>query len=117
MVYVVLQSAAVRVLTFISPREVYALGVAIRFGLHLHPESLPLYIVQNLFVVLSPCGFIAGEYVLLGRLAIWLKADQHMLVPPRKITLVFVLSDVSTFFIQVCRPPSFEGAASLISGC
>ena len=72
-----------------------------RFGLHLHPESHSLYILEYLFVVLSPCGFIATEYVLLGRLARWLKASQHVLIPPNRITLVFVLSDVSTFLIQV----------------
>ena len=81
--------------------EAYALGIAFRFGLHLHPESHSLYILEYLFVVLSPCGFIAAEYVLLGRLARWLKASQHVLIPPNRITLVFVLSDVSTFLIQV----------------
>lgn len=71
-----------------------------RFGLHAQPESNGIYIVEYLFVTLSPCGFIAAEYVLLGHLARWLKAGQHMLIPPQKITLVFVLSDVTTFLIQ-----------------
>ena len=32
---------------------VFALGISIRFGLHLHPDSQGLYIVEYLFVVLS----------------------------------------------------------------
>ncbi|KAI0092852.1 RTA1-domain-containing protein [Irpex rosettiformis] len=78
----------------------YALGIAIRFGLSRHPDSSGLYIVEYLFVTLSPCGFIAAEYVLLGRLVRWLGGDRHMLIRPQRITLVFVISDVTTFLIQ-----------------
>ncbi|KAL4251780.1 hypothetical protein ABKN59_004600 [Abortiporus biennis] len=56
--------------------------------------------IEQLFIVLSPCGFIAGNYILLGRLAMWLKCGQYMLVPAEKITKFFVLSDVFTFGIQ-----------------
>ena len=73
--------------------------------MHMHPESSGIYIVEYLFVTLSPCGFIAAEYVLLGRIARWLKANSHMLIPPQKITLVFVMSDVTTFLIQVRGVP------------
>ncbi|KAF7301840.1 RTA1-domain-containing protein [Mycena indigotica] len=78
----------------------FALGIATRFGLHKNPESRGLYIVEYLFVVLSPCAFIAAEYVLLGRLAAYLRCDSHLLVSPRRITLVFILSDIITFLIQ-----------------
>lgn len=57
--------------------------------------------MQYLFVTLSPCGFIAAEYVLLGRMAKWLGGDRHLLIRPQRITLAFVLSDVTTFLIQV----------------
>ncbi|KAJ7068463.1 RTA1-like protein [Mycena amicta] len=78
----------------------FALGIATRFGLHKNPESKGLYIVEYLFVVLSPCAFIASEYVLLGRLAAYLRCDSHLLVRPRRITLVFISSDITTFLIQ-----------------
>ncbi|PSS05419.1 hypothetical protein PHLCEN_2v3908 [Hermanssonia centrifuga] len=87
-------------LAMVIAEYTYAVGIATRFGLHYNPESNGLYIVEYLFVTLSPCGFIAAEYVMLGRMARWLKADQHMLIPPQKITLVFVLSDVTTFLVQ-----------------
>jgi hypothetical protein len=81
---------------------VFALGIAMRFGLHTMPESKGLYIVEYLFVVLSPCAFIAANYVLLGRLARHLDCSQYLLVPARRITIVFISSDISTFLIQVC---------------
>jgi len=78
----------------------FALGISIRFGLHIHPQSKGLYIVEYLFIVLSPCAFIAADYVLLGRLAKHLNADKHLLVTSRRITTVFVSSDITTFLIQ-----------------
>jgi len=78
----------------------FALGLATRFGMHVHPESKGIYIAEYLFTVLSPCAFIAAEYVLLGRLARYLEADRHLLVNPRRITIVFISSDITTFLIQ-----------------
>ncbi|KAH8091067.1 RTA1-like protein [Cristinia sonorae] len=78
----------------------FAVGLGLRFGLHAQPESKGIYIAEYLFVVLSPCGFIAANYVLLGRLSGWMKGDAHLWINPRRITLVFVLSDVVTFLIQ-----------------
>ncbi|KAF8961458.1 RTA1 like protein-domain-containing protein [Flammula alnicola] len=79
----------------------FAFGIGTRFGLHIHPQSLGIYIVGNTFVVLSPCAFIAADYVLLGRLARHLDADKHLLfVSSRRLTFAFVMSDLVTFFIQ-----------------
>jgi len=78
----------------------FAVGLGLRFGLHAQPESKGIYIAEYLFVVLSPCGFIAANYVLLGRISRWLRGDDHLWISPRRITLVFVISDVVTFLIQ-----------------
>ncbi|PPQ98523.1 hypothetical protein CVT24_004014 [Panaeolus cyanescens] len=78
----------------------FTLGLSFRFGLHVHPQSKGIYIVEYLFVVLSPCAFIAADYVLLGRLAKHLEADAYLLVNSRRITIVFISSDVTTFLIQ-----------------
>ncbi|KAI0347275.1 RTA1-like protein [Trametopsis cervina] len=78
----------------------YAVGIAIRFGLAKQPDSSGLYIAFYLFATLSPCGFIAAEYVLLGRLARSLDGDAHLLIRPQKVTLIFVSSDITTFLIQ-----------------
>ncbi len=83
-----------------TPPTAFATGFGFRFGLHTHPESKGIYIAEYLFIVLSPCGFIAGLYVLLGRLSQWIGCGQHLLIPARRITLFFVMSDVTTFLIQ-----------------
>ncbi|KIJ70024.1 hypothetical protein HYDPIDRAFT_77204 [Hydnomerulius pinastri MD-312] len=78
----------------------YALGFGFRFGVHDHPDDLTIYIVMYLLIVLSPCCFIAANYVLLGRLAKHLGAGKHVLLPAHRLTRIFVLSDVTTFLIQ-----------------
>ncbi|KAJ8489309.1 hypothetical protein ONZ45_g13635 [Pleurotus djamor] len=78
----------------------FALGLALRFGLHFNPQGTGLYIAEYLFVVLSPCAFIAATYVLLGRLARYIDCDEYLAVQPRRITIAFVTSDITTFLIQ-----------------
>jgi len=78
----------------------FALGIGARFGLHSMPESRGLYIVEYIFVVLSPCAFIAANYVLLGRLARHVDCSKYLLVPAKRITIIFIASDISTFLIQ-----------------
>jgi len=78
----------------------FSLGLAMRFALAKDPHNTTYYIIEYLFVVLSPCAFIAADYVLLSHLATWLDAGAHLVISPRRVTLVFVLSDVTTFCIQ-----------------
>lgn len=76
-------------------------GLAMRIPFRTSPHSRGIYIVQYLFVVLSPCAFLAADYILLGRLTLHLSSNRHLRpLNPRKITLIFVLSDVATFLIQ-----------------
>ncbi|EJD40937.1 RTA1-domain-containing protein [Auricularia subglabra TFB-10046 SS5] len=90
----------------------FAVGLSLRFGMSRHPESRSIYTAEYLFVVLSPCAFIASEYVLLGRLAMYLKAERHLLLSPRRITTIFVASDATTFIIQAIGG-SMSGSATL----
>lgn len=78
----------------------FAIGLATRFALNDNPRSKGTYIAMYLFVVLSPCAFIAATYVLLGRFARHLKCDELLLVSPRYITRIFITSDVVTFLVQ-----------------
>ncbi|KAF8960755.1 RTA1-like protein [Flammula alnicola] len=87
----------------------FAIGFAARFGLHAQPDSLMIYMIQQTFIILSPCAFIAADYVLLGRLARYLlgvDADKYLLVPSRRLTVVYVVSDVVTFLIQALPLPT-----------
>ncbi|KAG2077360.1 RTA1-domain-containing protein [Suillus decipiens] len=79
---------------------IYGIGFGFRFALHYNPDSLGIYIAEYLLIVLSPCFFIAANYVLLGRIAREINCAHHVLLPVRRLTLIFVLSDVSTFVIQ-----------------
>ena len=69
--------------------------------MHQNPDSLITYVILNLFTTLAPCGFIAAEYMILGRLATWVKGERYLMIRLSRLTKVFVASDVTTFLIQV----------------
>lgn len=48
----------------------------------------------------QPCFLLAGNYLLLGRLAIWLDAKEHLVLSPRTTSRIFITSDIITFFMQ-----------------
>ncbi|CAE6499131.1 unnamed protein product [Rhizoctonia solani] len=72
---------------------IYALGLILRI-------ALGLYVFLNMCTVLSPCGFIATVYVLLGRLSQHLYAEEYLLIRPNWITKIYVTSDVFTLLVQ-----------------
>ncbi|KAI0063780.1 hypothetical protein BV25DRAFT_1914863 [Artomyces pyxidatus] len=78
----------------------FGAGIACRYGLHVHPESTGVYIAEYLLVVLSPCAFIAADYILLGHLASHLQGDAHLPIRPRRIRILFLLSDLTTLSVQ-----------------
>ncbi|KIY64658.1 RTA1-like protein [Cylindrobasidium torrendii FP15055 ss-10] len=78
----------------------YAVGIALRFAVRASPANLMIYVFCNFFTSLSPCGMIAAEYVLLGRLSQYLRSDDFLFISSRNITRVFVTSDVLTFLVQ-----------------
>ncbi|KAG1879734.1 hypothetical protein F4604DRAFT_1751264 [Suillus subluteus] len=94
---------------------IYVIGFGFRFALHYNPDSVArgIYIAEYLMIVLSvsqrqtatmvvclyfinPCFFVATNYVLLGRLAREIDCVHRVLIPVRRLTLNFVLSDVTT---------------------
>ncbi|KAH9045410.1 RTA1-like protein [Lactarius pseudohatsudake] len=91
----------------------FALGIACRFGLHVKPDSKGIYIAENLFVILPPCAFIAADYVLLGRLARYLGSGKHLIIPSSRITVTFVMSDITTFLIQATGGAVSVGATTM----
>lgn len=91
----------------------FALGLSLRFVLHANPDNRGIFTVEDLFVLLPPCGFIAANYVLLGRTSRWLQGEKHLFISPQRITMVFVLSDVVTFLVQVSVQDTSVGARIL----
>ncbi|KAB5591051.1 Protein RTM1 [Ceratobasidium theobromae] len=78
----------------------YAAGLFLRIIYANDIESTMKYATMNLIILLSPCAFIACVYMMLSRLAIHLDATDFLLIPPRILTKIFVISDVGTFFVQ-----------------
>ncbi|WVQ85253.1 hypothetical protein IAT38_007418 [Cryptococcus sp. DSM 104549] len=77
------------------------IGLVLRVAFRNNPHSSGLYIVCYLFVVLSPCAFLAGDYILLGRLVEFLDAHQHLRpLRAQYVSWMFIISDVITFLIQ-----------------
>lgn len=52
-------------------------------------------------VLLSPCAFLAQDYMILPRLATWLDAEDCLFLKSRLVVRVFVWSDVVTFLLQM----------------
>ncbi|EJD46865.1 RTA1-domain-containing protein [Auricularia subglabra TFB-10046 SS5] len=75
-------------------------GFAMRLVLRRKEDSLPVFIAQSTLIVLSPCAFLAADYLLLGRLAHFLGTEKHLVVAPKRITKIFLFSDLATFLIQ-----------------
>jgi hypothetical protein len=98
--YQIIYNGGKFMLAMVVGEYIYALGFAFRFVLHNSPDSLEIFITEDLMIVLSPCFFIAANYTLLGRLAGEIDCAHHILLPVRRLTLIFVLSDVTTFVIQ-----------------
>ncbi|WVR05980.1 hypothetical protein IAU60_003008 [Kwoniella sp. DSM 27419] len=78
-----------------------AVGLALRMAVRQQPQTLGPYVAMNLVVVLSPCLFLAADYILLGHLVTYLDAAEHLRpLKPRLISRLFVASDIVTFLIQ-----------------
>jgi len=67
------------------------------------PFTLGKYIVMDLFILLSPCLYLATDYMLLSHLARTFDeevANRCLLIRHSRITKIFVWSDATTFFLQ-----------------
>ncbi|KAM0793735.1 hypothetical protein ACM66B_001157 [Microbotryomycetes sp. NB124-2] len=65
--------------------------------------SVGMYSVTTLFVLLSPCLFLAFDYVLLSRVSDSMGeeiADRCLFLPSRLIVKIFVWADVFVFLLQ-----------------
>jgi hypothetical protein len=94
---------------------VMAAGFAARIPMTNDPGSITTYIPQTLvcpftlrvpadmpqLLLLSPCAFLAQDYALLPRLAVWLDAEDCLFLRASKIFKIFIWSDAVTFFLQM----------------
>ncbi|KAJ7044062.1 RTA1 like protein-domain-containing protein [Mycena alexandri] len=80
-----------------------AAGFALRIEYISSPFSVGAYIATDLFILLSPCFFLATDYMLLSHLAASFDEGLHkrcLLIRHSLIVKIFVWSDVSTFLLQ-----------------
>ncbi|KAI3006402.1 hypothetical protein CBS147346_3693 [Aspergillus niger] len=76
------------------------IGYVCRILAHNHKESVPIYSVQTILILLAPPLYAASIYMVLGRLITFLRAAKLSLVPVRWMTKIFVVGDVIGFVAQ-----------------
>ncbi|KAF7374487.1 hypothetical protein MSAN_00333100 [Mycena sanguinolenta] len=80
-----------------------ATGFILRIVYSNPPYSLGKYIGMDLFILLSPCLFLATDYMLLSHLARSFDeevSDRCLLIRHSRVTKIFVWSDIITFLLQ-----------------
>lgn len=65
-----------------------------------------IFIVQTVLILVAPAVMAAACYMSFGRIVLWVvparfQTARHLWVPARRITPIFVGSDVFSFFVQV----------------
>ncbi|EIW72485.1 hypothetical protein TREMEDRAFT_41775 [Tremella mesenterica DSM 1558] len=77
------------------------IGLLLRVLLRINPHNIGLFIVMDCFVVLSPCAFLAADYILLGKMVDYLEGGKHLRpLTLRWLSRGFIISDIVTFCIQ-----------------
>jgi hypothetical protein len=62
--------------------------------------TLVPYITQSLLLLLGPSFFAASIYMILGRIIRLTGGERHSPIRPTRLTKIFVLGDVLSFFVQ-----------------
>ncbi|KAL2851426.1 RTA1 like protein [Aspergillus pseudodeflectus] len=76
------------------------IGYICRIIAHDNKESIPIYSIQAILILLAPPLYAASIYMVLGRLITFLHAEKLSMVPTRWMTKIFVTGDVIAFVMQ-----------------
>src|SRR6187549_1357847 len=79
---------------------VMVVGYVVRIICYENTDSLPLYIMQSLFILLPPTLFAASIYMTLSRVIRSVDAGHLSIVRPTRLTKLFVWGDIITLNIQ-----------------
>ncbi|KAI1439418.1 RTA1 like protein-domain-containing protein [Annulohypoxylon stygium] len=71
------------------------------------------YIIQSVFILLSPALFSASIYVILGRIIQLTDGDSHAIIKNRNITKTFVIGDLVCLFMQ-CAAGGLMGGSRAV---
>ncbi|KAF9219546.1 hypothetical protein BS17DRAFT_382473 [Gyrodon lividus] len=77
-----------------------SLGLFTRIPTAMHPDSLPIFMIQQLFTILPPAAYLAFNYILYGRFIVTCVDPKYSFIKPQKVAKYFVISDITTFLIQ-----------------
>jgi hypothetical protein len=75
-------------------------GFFIRIALDSVPNSLGVFIIQQLFIITTPAAFLAFNYILYGRFIVNCVSREYSWIRPERVARIFVASDITTFLIQ-----------------
>lgn len=79
---------------------VQIIGYIARALAHSNTQSVTIYAMQAILILLAPPLYAATIYMTLGRLIAYLDAERLSLIPIRWLTAVFVTGDVLSFLLQ-----------------
>lgn len=79
---------------------VQIIGYICRALAHNDKESIPIYSVGTIMILLGPPLYAASIYMTLGRLIRHLEAESLSVVPVKWLTKIFVIGDVVAFVAQ-----------------
>ncbi|KAG1725074.1 RTA1 like protein-domain-containing protein [Suillus paluster] len=77
-----------------------SVGFFMRIPMAIYPNSLPIFLVQQLFTLLPPAAYLAFNYILYGHFIVDCVDRRHSWIKPEKVARYFVISDITTFLIQ-----------------
>ncbi|KIJ04319.1 hypothetical protein PAXINDRAFT_104229, partial [Paxillus involutus ATCC 200175] len=77
-----------------------SLGLFLRIPTAMSPNSLAIFMVQQLFTILPPAAYLAFNYILYGRFIVTCVHPKYSWIRPEKVAKYFVISDITTFLIQ-----------------
>lgn len=64
------------------------------------PDTLIIYIMQSLFIILPPSLYAATIYMIYGRMVLFVGVREASIIRPNWVTKVFVSGDVLAFLLQ-----------------
>ncbi|KAH7377419.1 RTA1 like protein-domain-containing protein [Cadophora sp. MPI-SDFR-AT-0126] len=76
------------------------IGYVARVLAHNNKESVPIYSLQTILILLAPALYAASIYMVLARLIVTLNAQHLSLVPVKWMTKIFIVGDVIGFVGQ-----------------
>ncbi|KIM74982.1 hypothetical protein PILCRDRAFT_827692 [Piloderma croceum F 1598] len=75
-------------------------GFFVRIALDSSPNSVGVFTVEQLFIIVTPAAFLAFNYILYGRFIVNCVDPKYSLIRPNRVARLFVCSDIITFLVQ-----------------